>query len=84
MEKQINIQNNVKTNTTNAMAVKRPKKAKKKAQSVVIYPPNAAKNLSVEAQFAQKLAHAEPTMRDRVRKNVYVDYIHCAQCLSIS
>ena len=55
------------------MAVKRPKKAKKKAQSVVIYPPNAAKNLSVEAQFAQKLAHAEPTMRDRVRKNVYLD-----------
>ena len=48
------------------MSVKRPKKAKKKANQVVIRPPDAAKNLSVEAQFAQKLAHAEPTMRDRV------------------
>ena len=50
--------------------MKRSKKARKKAANkVVIRPPNAAKknNLSVEAQFAQKLAHAEPIMRDRVR-----------------
>lgn len=46
--------------------VKRPKKAKKKARPIIS---NAAKNLSVEAQFAQKLAHPEPTMRDRVSKN---------------
>ena len=49
-----------------AMAVKRPKKAKKRASPVI----HSSKNLSVEAQFAQKLAHAEPTMRDRVRERM--------------
>ena len=54
-------------------AVKRPKKAKKKAKAAAVpHSANAAKNLSVEAQFAQKLAHAEPTMRDRAVKKLRV------------